>query len=120
QRSDLRFPIPVHFSEVIQGSAFEKIVRRSKYILVYLSSGFVLIWHLGMSGRVKIMADFSPEMLEKHDHVGFFFADGMAVIFNDPRRFGFMDLAGRAAVMAHPLIASIGVEPLDAGFSADY
>jgi formamidopyrimidine-DNA glycosylase len=126
RRPDLRWPLPVGMAERLTGKRVERLRRRSKYILVNLSSGETLIIHLGMSGRILISGQVQGQFHhahptpEKHDHVVFDMEDGARVTFNDARRFGAMDLAPTEAVEAHPLLASLGPEPLGNGFHEDY
>ena len=125
RREDLRFPFPAGFSSRVAGRAVTALGRRAKYLLVHLEDGTVLICHLGMSGSFRIEegdvnevpGDFHHPRSkdEKHDHVVFHLkrADGAParIVYNDPRRFGFMLMAEEADLYAHPLIAGLGVEP---------
>ena len=79
---------------------------RSKYLLFYLDGGLVLIAHLGMTGRFLILPKL-PQEFEAHDHAVFEFADGRCLIYNDPRRFGVMDLCNAADLEAHTLLAEL-------------
>ena len=122
RRPNLRFPFPDGFAERLAGRLITALGRRAKYLLDDLDDGTVLIMHLGMSGSFRIASDaedaglgdfHSPRgKLAAHDHVVFTLSTGASVIYNDPRRFGFMDLTTRAALADHPLIRAIGVEPL--------
>jgi formamidopyrimidine-DNA glycosylase len=125
RRADLRFPFPAGFSEHVKGCRIEALGRRAKYLLLHLENGRVLVSHLGMSGSFRIEESGSDKLrgdfhyarskAEKHDHVVFHLArheGGSArVIYNDPRRFGFMLLLDSADLEAHPLFAGLGVEP---------
>ena len=93
-RPNLRIPFPDRFAERLRGKTVESVARRGKYLTVELSSGETLIMHLGMSGwfYVAPIGDRSREA-DPHDHVVFVMSSGQTVLFNDPRRFGFMDLA---------------------------
>jgi len=122
RRKDLRFPFPPKFRERLEGVTISAVSRRAKYLLLDLSSGEVLILHLGMSGR------FSVEMGGKkagtahyhyitasdapHDHVVFHLSNGARIIYNDPRRFGFMDLAAREGLETSKHFQKMGIEPL--------
>ncbi len=127
RRAGLRFPFPDRFAERLVGRRVGKLTRRAKYILATLDSGETLIMHLGMSGsfRIERGADetlgafhFERSKSAAHDHVVFRLSNGARVIYNDPRRFGFMQLAPSGALAAHPLFARLGVEPLAADFDA--
>ena len=123
-RPDLRWPFPPRMAERLTGALVLRLNRRSKYILADLSTGETLLIHLGMSGRMLI----SGAMLgrfhhdhpapQKHDHVVLDMAGGARVTFNDARRFGAMDLIATDRTMTHPLLATIGPEPLGNGFNA--
>jgi len=119
RRRDLRLPIPPGFAEALRGRRVERLDRRAKYLLVHVSGGRVLIWHLGMSGRVKI-EDAMPDPPAKHDHVLFETDQAKAIVFNDPRRFGMMTLGDADSLDCHPLLKSLGPEPLGNGFSGPH
>ncbi len=125
-RPDLRWPFPDRMAERLTGTTVTALRRRSKYILADLSSGETLIIHLGMSGRILISGDplgqfhqDHPER-EKHDHVVFHLGNGGRVTFNDPRRFGAMDLIATDKAETHELLASLGPEPLGNTFNEAY
>ena len=125
-RPDLRWPFPDRMAERLTGVRVERLRRRSKYILADLDSGETLLIHLGMSGRMTVSGDPLGVFLhdhpqpEKHDHVVFDMENGARITFNDPRRFGAMDLFATADGEAHPLLASIGPEPLGNAFAEPY
>jgi len=117
-RPDLRWPFPQNMAARMAGQTVNTLRRRSKYILADLSSGESLLIHLGMSGRMLVSGDplgqftHSHPMPEKHDHVVIDMNNGARITFNDPRRFGAMDLLDTATAEAHPLLAKLGPEPL--------
>ncbi len=121
-RPDLRWPFPERMSERLTGQRVDRLRRRSKYILADLSSGETLLIHLGMSGRMTVSGDplgqfvHDHPMPEKHDHVVFHMANGARVTFNDPRRFGAMDLLPTATAEDHKLLSVLGPEPLGNDF----
>jgi formamidopyrimidine-DNA glycosylase len=132
RRPDLRFPFPPDFVKNLQGRRITGLHRRAKYLVAPLDDGAALIAHLGMSGAFRIEASDSeaepqPEPLgvfalprsknPAHDHV-ILHVEGARVIYNDPRRFGFMTLAREAGLEAHPFFAELGVEPLSNEFDA--
>ena len=125
-RPDLRWPFPAEMSARLTGKRVTTLRRRSKYILADLDSGETLIIHLGMSGRMLIsgfiLGDFHHDhpAPAKHDHVVLEMEGGARVTFNDARRFGSMDLIATDAVETHPLLASLGPEPLGNTFSGPY
>ena len=117
RRKDLRRPFPDGFAKRLQGSKVVHVRRRAKYLIVETNQD-ALIWHLGMSGQVRIyrVGEQVPPP-GKHDHVQFDFAHGAAVVFTDPRRFGLMDLCSTEDLAEHPLLKDIGPEPLGNDFS---
>jgi formamidopyrimidine-DNA glycosylase len=119
-RPDLRIPFPTRFVERLRGQTVKSISRRGKYLMLELSSRETLIIHLGMSGwfHVTKIGDRSREP-DPHDHVVFLMSSGQAVLFNDPRRFGFMDLAEAEQLDAYPALSKMGPEPLSPGLDAN-
>jgi formamidopyrimidine-DNA glycosylase len=121
RRRDLRTRFPAEFAPRLEGQTVLGVARRAKYLLVPLSSGDTLIMHLGMSGSFQVAAPASsaerPEP-DRHDHVIFDLSSGARVVFNDPRRFGFMDVVATEDLPAHPAIGRLGPEPLSAAFDA--
>ncbi|WP_170790065.1 bifunctional DNA-formamidopyrimidine glycosylase/DNA-(apurinic or apyrimidinic site) lyase [Ruegeria lacuscaerulensis] len=121
-RPDLRWPFPDRMAERLTGQRIDRLRRRSKYILADLSSGETLLIHLGMSGRMTVSGDPLGQFVhdhpaaQKHDHVVFHMANGARVTFNDPRRFGAMDLLPTANAEAHKLLSVLGPEPLGNDF----
>ncbi len=133
RRPDLRFPLPLDFAARVEGRRIEALSRRAKYLLIDLEDGATVIAHLGMSGSFRIEAGAAADTPgvfhherskdEKHDHVLFHLerADGpVRVIYNDPRRFGFMDLVNRAELDDYPAFRDLGPEPVGNMLSADY
>ena len=96
---NLRFKIPPNFKKNVNNQKVIKVLRRSKYILIYLKNDYVMITHLGMSGKFLIKNNYSKDFLKtsyysnefstKHNHLEFLFSNDLKVIYNDPRRFGF-------------------------------
>src|SRR6516225_4227670 len=130
RRPDLRWPLAKDFAQRLRGKRVIGVGRRAKYLLVDLSSGDVLIMHLGMSGSFYIFVGKKPgdKQLGRyyherskhlaHDHVVFHLASGASVTFNDPRRFGSMKLVPRAKLDHEPLLRGLGPEPLGNAFDA--
>jgi formamidopyrimidine-DNA glycosylase len=118
RRPDLRAPFPHRFSARLTGQTVLTVHRRAKYLLVPLSSGETLVVHLGMSGSFEIDVERVEPEDARHDHVVFRMSSGAVVTFNDPRRFGFMDLLDAEALSAHPVLSTLGPEPLSAEFDA--
>src|ERR1700758_1640197 len=131
RRPDLRWPLPKDFAQRLQGKRVIGVDRRAKYLLVDLSSGDVLIMHLGMSGSFRVFLGQDKRADNRlgryyherskhlaHDHVLFHLASGASVTFNDPRRFGSMKLVARAGLDGEPLLRGLGPEPLGTAFAA--
>lgn len=118
-RPNLRIPFPNRFADRLRGTIVEAVQRRGKYLVVMLSSGETLIMHLGMSGwfHVAAIGDRTREA-DAHDHVEFVMSSGQRVVFNDPRRFGFMDLALVGQADEYPSLKAMGPEPLSPAFTA--
>jgi formamidopyrimidine-DNA glycosylase len=125
-RPDLRWPLPEGMAARLTGRRVLVLRRRSKYLLADLDSAETLLVHLGMSGRILVSGDplgrFAHDhpAPQKHDHVVLDMAGGARVTFNDPRRFGAMDLMPTAEAEAHPLLARLGPEPLGNAFHEGY
>lgn len=129
-RPDLRFPFPVDFISHLIGQRITSITRRAKYLLINLSSQETIISHLGMSGSWRIENDvlgfeyYPKTKLMKHDHfimhVETSNGKTYRVVYNDPRRFGFMLLADTATLYQHPLLMKLGPEPTGNDLSGDY
>jgi formamidopyrimidine-DNA glycosylase len=130
RRPDLRFPLPKDFAARLAGKKIESLSRRAKYILISLQDGLTLLVHLGMTGRFTLLdsqkttnlGDFyyaSPSGQAAdgpHDHIIFHLENGLRVVYNDPRRFGFMDLIS-GDLSGHKSLKSLGPEPLGNAFS---
>ena len=96
--------------------------RRAKYLLADLSSGDVLVMHLGMSGSFRVAKNggvappgryyHERNKQTAHDHVVFHMSSGAVVSFNDPRRSGSMKLVARRDLGDEPLLRWLGPEPL--------
>lgn len=122
RRADLRIPFPPRFVHRLTGRRVTALGRRAKYLLADLDDGMVLVMHLGMSGSFRIEADghsaatasyyHGSAKLRAHDHVVFHMSSGVRVVFNDPRRFGLMDLVPRSGLAASKHFKAVGIEPL--------
>ena len=127
-RGDLRWPLPKDFAARLTGHTVTGLGRRAKYLLVDVSSGDVLVMHLGMSGSFRVELDkagVTPGAYyhersndSAHDHVVFRMSSGATIRFNDPRRFGSMKLVRRAELDDEPLLRALGPEPLGNAFGA--
>ena len=118
RRPDLRKPFPRMFVKRLTGQTVLALNRRAKYLLASLSSGDTLLMHLGMSGSLRVLRKATPGDLGAHDHVVFHLSSGKVVVFNDPRRFGVMDLIPAGGLQHHPTLSRLGPEPLSHDFEA--
>jgi len=112
----LRWPVDVSLVASLPGQQVRDVHRRAKYLLIELERG-TLIAHLGMSGSLRVLKASAP--LLAHDHYDLLLDSGRCLRFNDPRRFGCL-LWVTGDPQEHPLLASLGPEPLEPGFDADY
>ena len=134
-RGDLRWPLPKDFAARLEGKTVTGMGRRAKYLLADLSSGDVLLMHLGMSGSFYVVDEkggraegakggtagnyyHGRSQHVAHDHVIFHMSSGAVATFNDPRRFGFMKIVARSKLDAEPLLNRLGPEPLGNAFDA--
>jgi formamidopyrimidine-DNA glycosylase len=129
RRGDLRWPLPTDFAARLEGKTVVGLGRRAKYLTADLSSGEVLLMHLGMSGSFRVLAGKTAEHTPgryhherskqtAHDHVVFRMSNGACITFNDPRRFGSMKLIARDKLDDEPLLRALGPEPLGNAFDA--
>ncbi len=128
RRADLRFPFQPDFVKRLQGQMVTGLGRRAKYLMADLGSGDVLLMHLGMSGSFRVIKpddQKSPGEFHyprgkdtAHDHVLFRMSSGADIVFNDPRRFGYMKVIARNALDEEPLLRGLGPEPLGNEFDA--
>jgi len=119
RRPDLRFPLPRGFVRRLTGRRVRAVDRRAKYLLIRLDGDLVLIAHLGMSGRFRLFNGAAPPP-DAHDHVLLTTDAGDMLRFHDPRRFGFMDLCRESEIECHPMLVSLGPEPLSSAFDGAY
>jgi len=133
RRADLRFPFQPDFVARLQGQTVTGLGRRAKYLMADLASGDVLLMHLGMSGSFRVITrkdagaggEKAPGEFHHprgkdmtHDHVLFRMSSGADIVFNDPRRFGYMKVIARSALDEEPLLRGLGPEPLGNEFDA--
>lgn len=124
RRPDLRFPFPGNFAASLAGARVEALGRRAKYLIAELSTGEALIMHLGMTGRFRVETPVDAEEPGSfyhelpphpaHDHVVFEMEAGPTIVYNDVRRFGFMNLVPLADIETTPPFEAMGLEPLGA------
>ncbi|MBL1261399.1 MAG: bifunctional DNA-formamidopyrimidine glycosylase/DNA-(apurinic or apyrimidinic site) lyase [Thiotrichaceae bacterium] len=112
----LRQPVTMGLATALKNKEICSVERRGKYLLLKSASGTVII-HLGMSGSLRLVD--KEVALEKHDHVEFLMASGQSLRYRDPRRFGLVLWTAKDPLQ-HPLLAKLGLEPLDDEFDVDY
>lgn len=134
RREDLRFPFEGGFAKNLEGHTVISMGRRAKYLQVDIDNGLVLIMHLGMSGSFRVEEGAASKqpgnfalpkgVHEKHDHVIFHLIDksgqSCRVVYNDPRRFGYMALIARSDLETHPWFKDMGIEPLGNALDGAY
>lgn len=112
----LRWPVDPGLPARAHNQHILGVDRRAKYLLLHLERGHLLL-HLGMSGSLRVLPTSTPRMT--HDHFDIEMDSGWTVRFNDPRRFGsLMCIEGEPAT--HPLLRSLGPEPLSGDFDGAY
>jgi formamidopyrimidine-DNA glycosylase len=116
RRHDLRQPVSPTIP-ALEGRVISGVGRRSKYLLLAVDDGSTLLIHLGMSGSLRVIEP--SDVWKKHDHVGITLGNGKQLRFHDPRRFGLVLRLTEADPMSHPLLKSLGPEPLEADFTVD-
>jgi formamidopyrimidine-DNA glycosylase len=118
RRPDLRFPFPDRFTQRLIQRRIMNLGRRAKYLLAELDNDEILVMHLGMSGSFRIGGKITGQFhhdrsrLPAHDHVVFSLENGAVITYNDPRRFGFMQLISRQELPNHKFFSGLGLEPL--------
>lgn len=126
-RHDLRFPFPDGFGQRLTGRTILRLDRRAKYLVAPLDTGEALVMHLGMSGAFRVSGGAEPGVFAyprskkaAHDHVRFLLGpSGAEIIYNDPRRFGFMTLVEDGGLASHPYFVALGVEPVAGALTAE-
>lgn len=113
RQQNLRWPVTPGLENILHGQVIIGLSRRAKYLLFELRNGVLLV-HLGMSGSLRLLDESEP--FRKHDHIELTFNSGWRLRYHDPRRFG----AFLWTAQPHPLLANLGVEPLQPEFSGDY
>jgi formamidopyrimidine-DNA glycosylase len=115
---NLRLPFPQNFYQ-LKSQEIISVTRRARYILIETSARQILLVHLGMSGKLLYLEKI-PNKLAKHDHFVMKFSDNSCLIYNDPRRFGLVDLVLKNKINQHQMIKNLGLEPLTKDFDAKY
>lgn len=114
----LREPVPADFAEKINGARIVNFERIGKYMIINLNNGLSIIFHFGMSGKIKTESAI-PQKPEKHDHIVIITNKG-ALVYNDTRRFGLVTLCESENLKNHPCFKRIGLDPWDEQLTTEY
>ena len=114
----IRYIVPKGITKIQKKSRISNIMRISKYILVDFSNNFSIIFHLGMSGRLRILDNYISK--EKHDHLVIYFQNSKYLIFNDPRRFGFVDFDKTKIIKSRKYLTILGPDALSNDLNNQY
>ncbi len=117
RRHDLRQPVSENIT-ALEGGVIRNVTRRSKYLLLEVDDGSTILIHLGMSGSLRVIDP--ADVWKKHDHVGITLGNGKQLRFHDPRRFGLVLRLMETDPHSHPLLKSLGPEPLESAFTVEY
>ncbi len=117
-RKDIRYPIPKKIIKISKNQKILKTYRIGKYIIINLDNSYSIVIHLGMSGRLKLLNN--DQNLEKHDHVELFLSNNKKIIFNDPRRFGLIDILKTSFLKHSKYFLNQGLDPFDKMFNVEY
>lgn len=118
RNANFKEKIPEDFAKKVIGAKIESLERVAKYIIIKLNNGISIIWHLGMSGKIKILND-TPKELDKHDHV-IIETDKGTLIYNDARRFGLITYCQTKDIEQHRLLKKVGLDPFDKKLNTNY
>ena len=113
----MRYSVVSNFAERIQNCTIKKVSRRAKYILIFLDNHEILIFHLGMSGRLFLSHEL---IVNQHNHCILKLLSNQFLIFYDPRRFGYYNIYTAKEFITSRIFNNLGVEPLSKEFTIDY
>ncbi|HAG53334.1 MAG TPA: bifunctional DNA-formamidopyrimidine glycosylase/DNA-(apurinic or apyrimidinic site) lyase, partial [Alphaproteobacteria bacterium] len=116
----LRHPLPNNIVNILENASIKSFYRRAKVLFIHLDNGYSLVFHLGMTGKLVFDISMVSEHLHKHNHFNLYFDDGSYLIFNDIRRFGYVDLTKTDEIESLSYIKTLGPEPLTNQFNAKY
>lgn len=117
-RDNLRYPIATNIQENVAGAKIIDVTRRAKFLNLYLNNGYILTYHLGMSGRLVFEAPCYDR--KKHDHIIIECGSSGKLVFNDARRFGMVYLSKVQEFAQQKFMANMGIEPLEDEFNNEY
>jgi formamidopyrimidine-DNA glycosylase len=114
----LRQPVPPDFATKIEGATIQRYRRIAKYIVIDLDNKLSLLWHMGMSGKIKL-SDKPLTPYDKHDHI-IIKTDNGYIVYNDPRRFGLLTYDSTEHLEQNPLLHHLGIDPFDVQLTDTY
>ena len=114
----LRIDLPADFVKICEGAQITRYARIGKYIVINLSNEKSIIWHLGMSGKIKTCTKL-PQTFDKHDHIIIKTTNGY-LIFNDPRRFGLLDVKNTDELPNASYFKKMGIDPFSDALTVEY
>ena len=115
----LRYLLPKNLNKKIANCKILKVQRKAKYIQIFLDNETQLIIHLGMTGKLLIKKNFTNKRIDKHDHVIVELKNSQALVFNDVRKFGMLDLIDNSQEQNYKFFKDLGLEPLEKEFNFD-
>ena len=127
---NLRIKVPLGFEDFLKNQKIIEVKRFSKYLNLFLSNKRICVVHLGMSGTIHLVKGkkknkitntsfyHSPFLPKKHNHLEIFF-DDLKLVYNDPRRFGFIDILENNKLLDKKF-EKFGPEPLSSKFNSNY
>ncbi len=116
--TNLRFKIPNNINNILRNSKISNLRRIAKYIIIDIDKEYSLVIHLGMSGRLKTIS--SNYKRRKHDHFIIYFNSKKKLIYNDPRKFGFIDIVKTKDMQELKYIMSLGIDALSPNLKPEY
>ncbi len=108
------FPNPEEYERVLVGKTVGEVKRRGKYLLLRMQEGGVLLFHLGMTGRLVVVSEREGAPL--HTRVALRLEDGRRLLFVDSRTFGKTAFLPPGRKDLYLPIKRLGPEPLDPAF----
>ena len=115
----LRFYIPKNISRIQNDIMIKNIKRRGKFILLNLSNNYTIVIHLGMSGRLRLINTIKFQR-KKHDHFILRTNKDLSLVFNDSRRFGFLDYGKTGIIYTKKYILNLGPDALESKLTHKY
>ncbi len=115
----LRYLVPININKMVNKRKILKIYRIAKYIMIDLSNNITLFFHLGMSGRIILLKKINYRK-KKHDHILIKLSNKNILAFNDPRKFGFVDISYTSEIQKMTYFSKLGLDPFENALNKDY